>query len=58
MGILIRLPDVERATGLKKTAIYKMIKEKLFPSAVRLGSRHVAWRSDEVQAWIDARPRV
>ena len=56
--MLLRLAQVEAATGLKKSAIYSKIKTGGFPSAVRLGSRSVAWRSDEIQRWIEERPRA
>ncbi len=56
---LMRLPQVEAACGLKKSAIYLKIKNGDFPSAVSLGSkRAVAWRSDEIEAWIASRPKV
>ena len=58
MSRLIRLSEVEYVTGLRKSAIYKRIKEGRFPVAVRLGAKHVAWKQDEVQEWIDNRPRV
>lgn len=55
---LLRMNQVETATGLKKSALYQRMKEGSFPAAVRLGPKSVAWRSNEVQAWIDSRPRV
>ncbi len=57
-AVLLRLGQVEQATGLKKSAIYAKIKTGEFPVAVRLGSRSVAWRSDDIQEWIDGLPRV
>ncbi len=57
-AVLLRLRQVEQATGLKKSAIYAKIKDETFPAAVRLGSRSVAWRSDDIQEWIDGLPRV
>lgn len=56
--ILLRMPQVEAATGLKKSALYQRIKEGSFPTAVRLGPKSVAWRSDEVSQWVESRPRV
>lgn len=56
--MLLRLAQVEKATGLKKSSIYEKIKTGGFPAAVRLGSRSVAWRSDEIQNWIEERPRA
>lgn len=59
---LLRLPQVQERVGLSRTAIYIKASAGDFPSPVALGSgggrSSVAWRSDEVQAWIEARPRV
>lgn len=55
---LLRLPAVRARTGLSRARLYALIQGGLFPQSVRLaGGRAVAWRSDEVAAWIDARPR-
>jgi prophage regulatory protein len=56
--VLLRLPQVEQATGLKKSSLYQRIKEGTFPSAVQLGPKSVAWKSEEIQKWIATRPRV
>ena len=55
---LLRLKQVEDRTGYKKSKIYKDVKEGKFPAPVKLGSISVAWVEEEVQQWIDARPRV
>ena len=52
---LIRLPDVESATGCKKSTIYLMIGEGRFPRPVRLSARHVAWSESAVLCWVQAR---
>ena len=49
---LIRLPDVIDRVGLKRTAIYKMIKAGQFPKQVRLGVASL-WSESEVAAWIE-----
>lgn len=54
-AILIRRPDVEKATGLRRSTIYAMMAEGSFPKPIRIGKRAVAWRASEVQAWIEAR---
>lgn len=54
---LLRLPTVITLTGLCRSAIYQLEKENRFPSRVALGPRAVAWREDEVTAWIEARQR-
>lgn len=50
---LLRLPDVESLTGLKKSSIYAGMKASppTFPYCVRLSSRAVAWRESDIAAW-------
>ncbi len=51
-GRLIRLDEVERLTGLKKSTIYTLMRgDGGFPCSVRLSVRAVAWREAEVLAW-------
>ncbi len=51
----MRLKDVRAATGLGRSTIYKYIKLGVFPPAVKLGGRSVAWVEVEIQAWIAKR---
>lgn len=47
----LRLPEVKALTGLSKTSIYELIREKSFPAPVRLGPRAVAWVKSEIRQW-------
>lgn len=47
----MRLPEVKAITGLSKSSLYVLIREKSFPAPVRLGSRAVAWVKSEVKQW-------
>jgi prophage regulatory protein len=47
----LRLPEVKAITGLSKSSLYGMIRDKNFPAPVRLGPRAVAWLSSEVRQW-------
>lgn len=49
---LIRIKDVIDTTGLARSTIYKYVDKGIFPKAVKLGSRSVAWVESEVQEWI------
>ena len=49
---LLRLPDVEALTGLKKTAIYAGIKAGTFPPCIKLSKRAAAWPQSAIQGWI------
>ena len=39
------------------TTIWELMRRGAFPKALRIGAQKVAWRDDEVRAWIDCRPR-
>ena len=52
---LIRLNEVIKVTGLSRSTIYSYIADNLFPRAVPLGERAVAWVESEVNDWVIAR---
>jgi prophage regulatory protein len=55
----LRLPEVEKAVGKKRSTIYRDIAAGTFPAPYDLGnSRSVGWLSTEIYAWILNRPRV
>ena len=58
MITLLRRAEVESLVGLGRSRIHKLESEGRFPQRVRLGDRAVAWRSDEIQQWIESRPRA
>jgi prophage regulatory protein len=49
---LLRLAEVSRRVGLKKTALYAAIDRGDFPAPVKIGPSS-RWVEAEVQAWID-----
>lgn len=54
-GRLLRLPAVEERTGLKKSSIYAGWKNNTFPAPVRLSTRAVAWREEDIDRFISER---
>ena len=50
---IMRLADVEQATGFKRSHIYNLMSEGRFPKARRIGCRAVGWDSTEIQQWIE-----
>lgn len=52
---LVRRPEVCELTGLPKSTLYDYLQAGTFPAPVRLSARSVAWRLNEVLAWIDSR---
>lgn len=53
---LLRLPEVERLSGLKRSAIYAAIKRGQFPKPRKLTAVASAWLEPEVRQWIESRP--
>jgi len=51
---LMRLPDVSRCVGYRRSMIYRLIDEKRFPKPLKLG-RVSVWRKTEIERWISDR---
>jgi prophage regulatory protein len=51
---LIPFASVQSAVGLKRTAIYRRIKDGSFPTPAKLGVAS-RWSRREVEGWISAR---
>lgn len=49
---LLRLPQVEALVGLKRSSIYRAVKDKSFPAPVKLGARAVGFPASQIQKWI------
>lgn len=54
MTNLLRLPEVQRRTGLRKSKIYLLMRNGKFPEPVKLGARVSAWPDFEVERWVQA----
>lgn len=52
---IIRLNQVKERTGLSRSTLYSLIKEKKFPAPVAIGIRAVGWLSSDIDAWIETR---
>jgi prophage regulatory protein len=53
--ILLRLPEVERRTGLRRAHLYKLARNGAFPKPLKISARASAWRASEVSSWIAAK---
>lgn len=49
---LLRLPEVESVTGLKKSTIYSLMKAGKFVNPVRISKRCTAWPEGAVLSWV------
>jgi len=52
---LLRLPEVEATTGLRKSSIYLLMKRGQFPRCVQLTARCVAWPESAVLQFVQDR---
>ncbi len=49
--------EVTKQTGLSRVTIWRYERAGHFPKRLKLGPNRVGYRSDEVDAWIESRPR-
>ena len=49
---LLRLPEVQRLTGLRRSALYEQMLRGAFPRSVKTGRRATGWSEAAVQGWI------
>ena len=55
---VLRRRDVEERVGLARSTIYDLMSKGLFPRPIRLSARAVAWRSSDIQRWLDEREQA
>ena len=44
--------------GFARSTLYRKVARGTFPRPIQLGPGRVGWRSDEVEDWLQARPRA
>lgn len=54
---LLKLRSVCDMTALCRSSVYQLERDGQFPKRVAIGPRSVAWKEDEIAAWIEARQR-
>jgi prophage regulatory protein len=52
---LIRLPEVQKLTGLGRTAVYNKVNSGELAPPVKIGVRSSAWVEREIFDWIESR---
>jgi prophage regulatory protein len=53
----LRRGEVEARVGFRRSFLYALIAAGQFPRPVRIGRRAVAWVSEDIDQWIEARIR-
>lgn len=54
----LRRSAVEDLTGLSRSALYDLMSKGLFPRAVKLTAKSVAWREDDIANWLASREQA
>ncbi len=52
---VLRIKQVEAATGLSRSTIYAMMSTGTFPKPITLTGNRVGWIESEVMAWLETR---
>ena len=52
---MLRIRDVMRVTGMRRTALYEACRSGAFPKPIKLGPRMSAWPAHEVETWVQAK---
>lgn len=50
---ILRVHVVMQRTGLSRSAIYEMMRKGLFPQSVKISTRSVGWREEDIDSWIN-----
>jgi prophage regulatory protein len=51
IGVLLRMSEVARETGMGKSTIWAKVKRGEFPQPVRYGGKCTRWPSSEIETW-------
>jgi len=53
---LLRRRQVEEITGLSRSSIYRLMRAKEFPVAIKVGPAAVRWKESDITNWLETRP--
>lgn len=51
---LLRLPEVMKLTGVKRSSLYRKVQHGEFPEPLKIGMRAAAWKLSDIHLWIAA----
>ncbi len=54
---LYRLREVAAIVGVHPRTIQRWMEELDFPQPLKVGKSAIRWRGDEIEAWVEGRPR-
>lgn len=50
---LMKIDDVIKKTTMSRSTIYAKINDGLFPKQIKISTRRVVWRKEDVEAWLE-----
>ena len=56
--IFVRWPQVERATGLSRSTIWRLEKSGAFPARRQLSANAVGWLEADIDDWVKSRQQA
>ncbi len=55
---ILRMNDVLTLTGIRsRTTIWRRLRDGAFPNPIDLGGGQIGWLENEINEWINSRPR-
>ena len=55
---LLSRAEVEARVALRRSSLYRLMRENRFPLPIVVGRRAVRWSQAEIEKWIADRPRA
>jgi prophage regulatory protein len=55
---LMSMRDVVTLTTYARPSIYRLVAQGRFPPPLKLGQTKIAFRADDVEAWLASRPKI
>lgn len=52
---ILRWPEVQSATGLSRSTVWRLIRAGKFPSSVKITDHATGWKQSEIEAWLASR---
>ena len=54
---IIRAKGVEKLIGKSRVQIWRDVRDQKFPAPISLGPNSIGWFEDEIERWLESRPR-
>ena len=54
---LLTIKEVAKTLQLNASTIHRLVRAGQIPPPIKVGPSAIRWRSNELQRWLDARPR-